>query len=330
MTDTHPELARLLAGLHDDPADDALWLVVADWLEENGEEDRAELVRLNRALRGVRLDKDRLPLEARLRKLVRGRVRPCVPGIANSIGMRLVLIPAGTFRIGSPDDEKGRYASEGPRHQREIAHPFWMGVGPVTQAEYEAVAGRNPSAFAPTGAAADRVKGLDTGVLPVECLTWEDAAAFCAALSGLPAEKTAGRVYRLPSETEWEYACRAGTTSAFHFGSQLFKAHANLKAAGLGRTSVAGAYPANAWGLYDMHGNVWEWCLDWFGEDIYGGGPTAPTPAEGPGRVLRGGSWDFDASACRSATRGFGHPVPSRHDWGFRVVCEITPRGAGK
>ncbi len=149
--------------------------------------------------------------------------------------------------------------------------------------------------------------------LPVETFSWEEAIEFCKRLSEMPEEKKAGRKYRLPTEAEWEYACRAGTTTPFHFGSELNEGQANCngtvpygtdtKEPYLEKTSPIGTYPANAWGLYDMHGNVCEWCSDWYG-DYPSGSLTNPSgPATGSSRVLRGGSWIFGAVNCRSASR---------------------------
>ena len=134
--------------------------------------------------------------------------------ITNSIGMKLVLIPAGKFLMGSPKDEKERWPDE-EQHEVSITKPFYLGVYVVTQAEYEKVMGNNPSYFSAKGDGKDSVKDMDTGQFPVEAVSWDDAVAFCKKLSELPEEKKAGRVYRLPTEAEWEYACRAGTKTAF-------------------------------------------------------------------------------------------------------------------
>ncbi len=133
--------------------------------------------------------------------------------ITNSIGMKLVLIPAGKFLMGSARDEKGHHPSEEPQHEVVISQPFYMGVYEVTQGQYRQVMGNNPSFYSPRGEARDEVAGLDTDNFPVENVTWHDAQAFCQRLSALWRERAAGRVYRLPTEAEWEYACRAGTTT---------------------------------------------------------------------------------------------------------------------
>ena len=183
----------------------------------------------------------------------------------NSIGMRLVLIPAGKFIMGSPKDEKDRGDDE-DQHEVEITKPFYLGVYTVTQAEYEKIMKTNPSWFSARGKGKDKVANVDTAQFPVEMVSWNDAVAFCKKLSELPEEKKAGRTYRLPTEAEWEYACRAGTSTAFHFGNSLSSTQANFdgnypygkagKGPYLGRTAKVDSYPANAFGLYDMHGGI--------------------------------------------------------------------------
>jgi formylglycine-generating enzyme required for sulfatase activity len=244
--------------------------------------------------------------------------------LTNSINMRFVLIPAGTFLMGSPPGEDRRGGDEGPPRRVTISRPFHLGIGPVTQQEYQAVMGANPSHFK---------RGNSGGLThPVEQVSWELAAEFCRRLSALPEEGKAGRRYSLPTEAEWEYACRAGCASPFAFGEALGAADANFDAARpygggssgrkLERTSKLGAFAANAWGLMDMHGNVWEWCRDWYDEATYQGGPA--TDPEGPSRgamkVVRGGSWDNSGHLCRSAKRN-KYAVDFCNDTiGFRVA----------
>ncbi len=264
--------------------------------------------------------------------------------LTNSIDMKLVLIPAGEFMMGSPNDEEWRWEDEVPQHRVRITMPFYLGMYQVTQAEYERVMGTNPSWFSPGGGGSDRVSGLDTSRFPVESVSWNDAVEFCRKLSALPAERSAGREYRLPTEAEWEYACRAGTTTRYSFGddaSQLgeyawysgnsdrgthrvWQMWANLW--GLhdfdGRTHRVGQKRANPWGLYDMHGNVWEWCADWFDGKYYANSPVDDPqgPASGSHRVSRGGSWSFPAAECRSADRYRYTPGPCSLHFGFRLV----------
>ncbi|HQU45660.1 MAG TPA: SUMF1/EgtB/PvdO family nonheme iron enzyme, partial [Pirellulales bacterium] len=225
--------------------------------------------------------------------------------VTNSIGMKLRLIPAGRFWMGSPESEVERGGGE-RRHQVRITRPFYLGVYEVTQAEYKRVMGDNPSDFSSGGKAAVLVSGLDTRRFPVENVSWDDATDFCEKLSDRAGERAAGRRYRLPTEAEWEYACRAGTTTPFHFGGELSGRGANcngnypygtsVKGPYLGRTTTVGSYRdrANAFGLYDMHGNVWEWCADWYDSKYYddSAADDPQGPAAGSFRVIRGGGWD--------------------------------------
>jgi formylglycine-generating enzyme required for sulfatase activity len=254
-----------------------------------------------------------------------GRESP-KPGqeVTNSVGMKLRLIPAGTFRMGSPATELDRSDDEVPPHDVAITRPFFMGVYEVTQREYEAVMGYNPARFsAVNGGGPDH---------PVEQVSWEDADAFCRRLSDKQAEKLAGRVYRLPTEAEWEYACRAGTSTPFHFGSTLSSAQANFDGnfpyggTRVGtyaeRTAKVGSYAPNAFGLYDMHGNVWEWCSDRYDANYYRtSSKNDPAgPPDGGRRVHRGGSWYSKGRKCRSAYREHGQPDDRYDNIGFRVV----------
>ncbi len=251
-------------------------------------------------------------------------VVPWDPGaeVVNSVGMKLVLVPAGKFWMGSPESESGRARDEGPRREVTITRPFYLGAFPVTQEQYRKVTGANPSHFR-------RALGHDTSDFPVETVSWDDAVAFCRALSELPDERRKGRTYRLPTEAEWEHACRAGTTTPFAFGRALSSDQANFDgrhpyAAGargdfLQRTSAVGSYPANAWGLFDMHGNVWEWCGDWYAADSY-----RRAAGQGTERVLRGGSWQNHGRLCRSACRDRAGPGYRSLNTGFRVVMEVS------
>jgi formylglycine-generating enzyme required for sulfatase activity len=249
--------------------------------------------------------------------------------------MKLVRIPAGKFMRGSPTEEFARSANEGPAHEVQITRAFYIGAYEVTQEEYQKVMGTNPSYCRTGGPGEHRVRGLMTARHPVENVSWEEAAAFCVKLSALPTEKGARRTYRLPTEAEWEYACRAGTTTAFHFGNSLSSREANFDGTRpprgaadgphLDRTAAVGSYKPNAWGLYDMHGNVAEWCSDWLAD--YPGGPLKDPrgPDKGKTKVVRSGAWGDPGSLCRTARRtGFG--VHQRlAAIGFRVVC-VTGR----
>jgi formylglycine-generating enzyme required for sulfatase activity len=242
--------------------------------------------------------------------------------ITNSIGMKLVLIPPGEFMMGSPESEEGRLDWEGPQHRVRITKPFYFGVYQVTQEEYERVMGTNPSAFSRGGHNSDRVSGLDTSRFPVEWLSWDDAVEFCRKLSALPAERSAGREYRLPTEAEWEYACRAGTTTGYHFGNDLSSDQAKFDQSLAGRPVPVGSYSANGFGLYDMHGNVWECCVDWFDAKYYANSPVDDPqgPASGSRRVLRGGGWGSYPRDCRSAYRNGRRPDSGNDNCGFRLA----------
>lgn len=255
----------------------------------------------------------------------------------NSIGMELVLIPPGEFLMGSPDSETEAEEYEKPQHRVRITKPFYLGVYEVTQSQYQKVMGENPS----------KLKGES---LPVETISWEDAMEFCKRLSEVTEENAAGRTYRLPTDAEWEYACRAGTTTQWYHGNDengLAKvanvADATLKdespdskntiraTDGYVFTAPVGQFQANAFGLYDMHGNVREWCQDWLGtyEKGTASDPTGPGSASSrrgpfaPGcvspRVLRGGSF-FDGRNCRSASRTGAFPDYRCAAVGFRVA----------
>lgn len=261
--------------------------------------------------------------------------------ITNSIGMRLVLVPAGSFVMGSPEIEKDRSDNEGPQHEVVISQPFYLGIYPVTQYEYLKVGlkRRNPSYFSAKGEGKDWVKGLDTSEFPVESVGWDMAVKFCRRLSERPEERAAGRVYRLPTEAEWEYACRGGVKEyqVFHFGNSLSSEQANFdgrspyggakKGPFLGRTSKVGSYPPNGFGLYDMHGNVWEWCADCYDWKYYAKSPRenpqGPNDNRRADRVGRGGGWGNDGQFCRSAYRGWNRPSFTDHALGFRVALTL-------
>ena len=319
--------AGLLRALHEGPGDTTTWLVLADWLEEQGD-PRGELLRLSLDQRRSDRGKDAPAGQKRLLHLLEAGVRPCLPAIGNSLGMVFVLIPPGTFWMGSPSRESGRYPDESPLHEVEITRPFYLGIHSVTQEQYERVVGRNPSGFVVGGSSESRVTGLDTRHFPVESITWNDAAAFCRMLSAVPAEKRAKRAYRLPTEAEWEYACRAGSSRPYHFRSRLGQHHANFNGPrSLGRPCPVGSYPPNAFGLYDMCGNIWNWCNDWFDTDYYRVSPRqAPPGPEPTGRhVFRGGSWYSVRRNCRAACRSADSDGFADLYVGMRAVLEWRP-----
>ncbi|MBM4284603.1 MAG: formylglycine-generating enzyme family protein [Deltaproteobacteria bacterium] len=227
--------------------------------------------------------------------------------LTNSVGMKFVLIPAGTFQMGSEKGESGRLDNE-EQHQVTISRPFYLQTTEVTQGQWQQVMGHNPAKF--------NQNGDDS---PVERVSWDDAQAFLAKLNQM--EKTGQ--YRLPTEAEWEYACRAGGAARFSFGNDGAKLgeYAWYDQNSGGRTHPVGQLKPNAWGLYDMHGNVWEWCQDWYGE--YAAGPvTDPRgPSSGRFRVLRGGSWYLASQAFfRCAHRHRDRPTLRSDLVGFRVA----------
>lgn len=242
--------------------------------------------------------------------------------VTNSIGMKLRLIPPGTFEMGSPSSEPERCDNE-TLHMVTISEPKLMGTFPVTQNEWTQIIGSNPSHF-------KSVAGQDTGRFPVETVSWDDCQQFLERLNRV--EQSHGRRYRLPTEAEWEFSCRAGTMTSFWFGTVLNGKQANCNGnepyqttSGpyLQGTSVVGMYGANPFGLYDQHGQVGEWCEDWY--DAYDASVNRDPagPSSGSSRVLRGGSWLYRANYCRSAHRD--HCEPSyRPYFGFRVLCELS------
>ena len=238
-----------------------------------------------------------------------------IPGL----NFEMMPIPAGTFVMGSPDDEKDRdvTGNEGPQTTVTITKPFWLGKTEVTQSQWKVVMGNNPSSF----------KGDD---LPVEMVSWNDATAFCKKLNEMKRDTLpAGYHYTLPTEAQWEYACRAGTTTRFSYGndtgySQL-GSYAWYRDNSSSNTHPVGEKLPNGWGLHDMHGNVYEWCLDWYG-DYQGGSITDPQgPQSGTDRVIRGGSWLFNARSCRSANRNRYRPDSKDYYLGFRVALSSVP-----
>jgi len=262
----------------------------------------------------------------------------------NSLGIKVALIPPGEFTMGSPkeliDEELKVYADdewypryvpgEGPPHRVRITKPFWLGVTEVTQEQYQSVMDSNPSRF------------QGDPKRPVEMVSCEQAMEFCRRLSELPKEKAAKRQYRLPTEAQWEYACRAGSTGRWCFSDpanalpraaeeKLLGEYAWFNANAGEQTHPAGQKRASAWGLYDMYGNVFEWCQDPYEPHYYAESPTDdPTgPAESPFRPCRGGSWFLPPRYSRSAFR-FCHPAGAcRHDLGFRVAA-IVAEESGK
>ena len=228
--------------------------------------------------------------------------------LGGGVTMKLMLIPAGKFTMGSPLDEPNRVANEGPQHEVTISRPFYMGVYEVTQEQYRAVMGENPSWF-------------QGPARPVDGVSWEQATEFCKRVS----QKT-GRTVKLPTEAQWEYACRAGSRTRYSFGDdeKQLADYAHFAQPFDAGTLPVGRKKPNAWGLFDMHGNAWEWCSDWFANSYPGAPQVDPTgPASGEQRVLRGGGWECSYRYCRSAIRYWGAPTRESIVVGFRVTIEL-------
>ena len=281
---------------------------------KKSEEDRQATLKKTEEDRQARLKKTEEDIQAAKTQFAR-LAKEKTLDLGNGVKMELVLIPAGKFMMGSPVGEKGHQENEGPQHEVMITKLFYMGKYAVTQEQYEAVMGQNPSHFI----------GSKN---PVEEVSWDDAQAFCKKLSG----QTTDRV-RLPTEAEWEYSCRAGTRTAYYSGDtdkdldRVAWYGANSK----GTTHPVGQKEANAFKLYDLHGNVWQWCQDIYGEDYYGKseaenpqGPSQgmdfPDVADKAVRLLRGGSWGNNPMNYRSAYRYRYDPGLRSLNVGFRVV----------
>jgi formylglycine-generating enzyme required for sulfatase activity len=253
-------------------------------------------------------------------------------GLAEGVELTMVQIPAGSFLMGSPENEAGRSDAEGPQHQVSLPS-FFMAQTPITQAQWAVVASWRPVGRDLNSEPA-YFKGLNR---PVEQVSWQEAQEFCLRLNERFNKRPGhGFGYCLPSEAQWEYACRAGSTTPFHFGATLTPDLANYNGnytygdgqKGLYReaTTEVAIFPANQWGLHDMHGNVLEWCADHW-RNSYNFAPDNHLPWLIPGapenhpRLLRGGSWLNDPGYCRSASRGTSLPVNRHYDVGFRVCC---------
>ncbi len=254
------------------------WQVYADWLEEDGgDPENAAIMR--RFARGEEL---------------------------NALGLQLTWVPPGKSWLG------GEYGKEGEQHF-VLERGLWWGVYPVTQSQWQAVMGNNPSYFCATGGGAGRVEGLDTRRFPVECVSWEDVQKFLDALNGRAS--SVGLRYRLPTDAEWEYACRGGPITKeeskhdFYFDKPVAMLTPEMANCGRpDRTTAVGSYPANRLGIHDMHGNVWEWCADLYAQSS-------------SNRVYRGGSWGRNPRHCRAAYRGGYRPSHRRDYLGFRVAA---------
>jgi formylglycine-generating enzyme len=300
-----------LRAMQEQPGDESVRLVFADWLEERGD-PRGELLRLLNTLTQSVEVPDRRQLEDRLRSLVASGVQPVGPFWTNSIGMKFAWIPAGTFLMGGPENEERGEAYRGDeiQHKVTLTKGFCLAIYPVTQATWRAVMGNNPSDH----------QGDD---LPVELVSWDDCQDFLGRLSNRD-----GGSYQLPTEAEWEYACRAGTTTPFFFGDTISTDQANWlgrhpygnsnKGVSREKMTPVGKFPPNPWGLYDMHGNVCEWCADWYGEYPKREVIDPQGPENGEFRVLRGGACLSAAISVRSAQRFADLPTNRFTSFGLR------------
>ncbi|MGA2031339.1 MAG: formylglycine-generating enzyme family protein [Thermoguttaceae bacterium] len=231
--------------------------------------------------------------------------------LGGGVKLEMALIPAGEFLMGSPDSDNNAGGDEKPQHRLRITRPFYLGKHLVTQEQWQAVTGNNPSHF----------KGPKN---PVETVSWDDCQQFLEKLNAKAGPLPAGEgEFRLPTEAQWEYACRAGSTTRYCFGDEEsgLGEYAWYAANSGDKTHPVGEKKPNAWGLYDMHGNVWEWCQDWYDSGYYAKSPTDdPTgAANGSDRVDRGGGWSLVARLCRSAHRYFNGPGGRGINLGLRV-----------
>jgi uncharacterized protein (TIGR02996 family) len=324
-----PEYRGLLDAIVECGADAAPRLILADWLEEHDRPHEAELLRLHVSLLETCCDPEKHPervrQQARIVELLAAGVRPCVPlqtiALAEGVDMTFAWIPPGTFRMGSPPEEPEREEDE-TLHEVTLTQGFYLGIHAVTQAQWQAVMSNNPSRF--------KGRKRQDKNRPVEQVSWEDCQAFCTKLS-----EREGKRYGLPSEAEWEYACRAGTTTPFFFGDTLSTDQANYDGnypynkGGKGvyrkRTTPVGSFPPNAWGLFDMHGNIWEWCQDEYISHEYQNTKSIldTENTDESACVLRGGSWNGFARDCRAADRGRIAPSVGYDVSGFRVAFRL-------
>lgn len=276
----------------------------------------------NRDLQVCEFETIQLDARGKLGDRLRKQVHTHEEDLGNGIKLTMVRIPGGSFWMGSPDDEAQRRPKEGPRHQVTVPE-FYLGQTVITQGQWQAIMGTNPAKF----------KSSDR--LPVENVSWQDCQEFCRRLNAMT--ESQGRIYRLPSEAEWEYACRGGTETPFHYGTTLTTELANYngnEAYGDGpegnyrkRPSIVGQFAANGFGLHDLHGNIWERCQDEW-HDNYEGAPTdgrawQQSDAGAKNRVIRGGSWFSLPALCRCASRDSSKPGDCSDRVGFRVACSL-------
>ena len=302
-----------------EPANPVPRLVYADWLDEQGDL-RGELLRIQEELRRIDVP-HRAAKETRMHELLNEGVEPLVITRINSIGMPMVLIFPGEFMMGSPSKEAGRRDNEDQVHVT-LTNGFWMGQTPVTQEQWEMVMETTP-----WSGRRDVKEGRH---YPATCVSWEDTIGFCKKLTKL--ERKARRLpkgweFALPTEAQWEYTCRAGTTTPFSFGQdpELLREFAWVEenAVGIGEEYAhpVGIKKPNPWGLFDLHGNVWEICWDWFLDSLPGGDDpkVVDNPSTNTQHVSRGGSFYGSYRYCRSANRGMASFLSKEGNLGFRV-----------
>ena len=253
--------------------------------------------------------------------------------LSNRVGMKFALIPPGEFLMGTTADDPTGDADQRPQHRVRITKPFFLGVYEVTQAEWQTVMETHRSWFSASGSGSDQVANIDTKRFPAEFVSFDDAQALCRKLS--ERDRMEGKSYRLPTEAEWEYACRAGTTTPYHFGGTFNGQQGNAdgripygtteKGPYLKRSTTVGSYAANAFGLHDMHGNVCEWCIDSYARDYYMQSPVEDPINQQPSetRVLRGGAMEDVAANCRSASRSRWSTAIRSYLFGVRLVCVL-------
>jgi formylglycine-generating enzyme required for sulfatase activity len=236
--------------------------------------------------------------------------------ITNSLGMEMILLPSGGFVMGGDWDAEQADENELPKHEVTFKTSFYMGKYAVTQSQWQTLMGGNPSEFS----------GADH---PVETVSYDNVLVFIRCLN----EKEDTRTYRLPTEAEWEYAARAGSRYTYCFGTEIgrLKEFAWFQANSGGTTHSVGQLAPNDWGIYDMHGNVHEWCADWYGREFYAQSPLLHPagPSKGVARVLRGGDWGSDAWYCRCAIRSLSSPQRRSPRVGFRLVKDLREPPAG-
>jgi uncharacterized protein (TIGR02996 family) len=315
-------LDALLAGIVAEPQEETRWLVLADWLQEHDDPRRAELLRLHRELLATCCNpahRSRKKWHARIVELLDAGVRPCVPQhtlmLPGDVPLVGAFVPPGSFLMGGAE-----YDDEKPVHRVTLTAGFFLGVHPVTQAQWTAVMGTEPSHF----------KGPNR---PVEQVSWEECQEFGVKLT---AHVGGSATVRLPTEAEWEWACRAGTATHYHFGdvpnvdlanyNGLQKWNGSKKGKNRKATNDVGSFPPNAWGLFDLHGNVCEWCADAYApytshEQI---DPLGKSENSNNSKfTLRGGSWSYYPQRCRAADRDGSAPDYRYYDVGFRVCFRL-------